>query len=261
LVNLLSGVSPIVHIAGPLRPWVANVANGFALIVLLAGAAWGWRSFRSQRHALWLAAGAVMAFAGFHVVAMDAAVYPPTERYSMFMLVPMFILLALSLSAMIDRHAMSGWFTAGATVAGLTALLAGGYFYPLAVDGGDAMTTYRTATSEPKRAAFDFIQADSQGRSTRVITEGWWLYWTLRYFSTPHGRIHVEPTPDSSMPGGIRPAGVAPEPAVTPPPQRTYVVVFAGSRYPATVHASAPLFTANDPIGRPIVQVFSADLP
>jgi uncharacterized membrane protein len=256
-LDLLSGVSAVIHIAGPLDNEVALGVSGLILVLLLISLAAGWRVLGAHRHGRWLATGVAAAFAGFHIVAMDVALEPTFERYGLFMLVPMILLLAMSLDAMMQRYRLAGYAATAAMVAILSVLLVGGYFYPLAARGGDAMVSFRTGVKEPKLAAFEFIQSDSKSNSTRVMAESWWLYWTLRYFAGPDGPIRVEPTPDSSMPGGIRPEGTPAPTAVAA--QRTYVVVFAGSRFPATIALSDPIFTAFDPIGRPVVQVFSPD--
>jgi hypothetical protein len=253
-VDLLSGISTVIHIAAPVPAGIAAMANIVLVAVLLASLWGGWRLFRSHRYAWWLCAGIAVAFAGFHVVAMGVALAPTSERYGVFMLVPMTIVLAIAIDAWIERHRWA-YAAAGLTTALMLAVLLGGYFYPLASFGGDAMTTYRTGATEPKLAAFEFVASDSGSDRVQVVADGWWLYWTLRYFAGPDGRITVDPAPNTNMPGGIRPAG-APAPAV-PPSQRTYVIAFAGSPFPATLTSSAPIFTAVDPIGRPIVEVFA----
>jgi hypothetical protein len=257
-VALFSGISTAIHIGGPIQPAVANTANVSVALLLLLTIVSGWKALREHRHASWLMAGIVVAFAGFHVVAMDVALSPTSERYGMFMLVPIVIVLAIAIDAATSRQLVIGRSAAMMMTAALVAVLVGGYFYPLATRGGDAMTTYRTGTREPKLAAFEFIEADSRADSVKVIAEGWWLYWTLRYFAGPNGRIHVEPVPNTNMPGGIRPAGAI-EPIV-PQAQRTYVVAFAGSGFPATLTGTGAVFTASDPIGRPIVQVFAVEV-
>lgn len=252
-VNLLSGVSPVAHIAGPLPPAVERGANlfvaGLTLAVLFAGQA----AFRAHRHARWLVAGIAIAFAGFHIVAMDVALTPTAERYGLFMLVPMIITLAVGIDALSSRRPAAGHAATGAVALFMVAMTVGGYFMPLWSRGGDAMTTYRTARTEPKRAAFDFIDADSRAAaSVRIVADGWWLYWTLRYFAGAEGRIHVDVVPGSNMPGGTHPVGAAIRPF--PSPQRTYWVAFAGGAVPSQDAQS--VYTATDPAGRPILHVY-----
>lgn len=242
-VDVLSGASTVAHIAAPL-PSQTVIAIGMAIVVLaLGGLVAGWPAFVAARTGPWLLGGMIVAFAGFHIVAMDLALEPTLERYGLFMLVPMTIVVA-----------SAGVVPAIATALLLSAITLGGYFYPLASRGGDAMTTYRTGIEDPKLAAFRFIDADRAGQTTKVIAEDWFLYWTLRYFAGASGPIHVEPVPGAALPGGTHPRGAAEHRAV--PAQRTYIVAFASSGYAATLNPSQPIFSAVDPIGRPIVQVY-----
>lgn len=255
-VNLLSGVSPVLHVSGPLP--AAAAANGLALCLAIGAGAAGARRLAAHRHARWFLAGLALAFAGFHVVAMDVALTPTAERYGLFMLMPMTIAVAMALdAAMLERRVIGRALLAAAGLL-MTGVLIGGYFSPLWLRGGDAMTTYRTGAREPKLSAFAFIEADSRDSPhVRVVADGWWLYWTLRYFAGPNGRIHVDVVPGSNMPGGTHPAGALVPPA--PVPARTYYVAFAGSALPPGLLPSAARFTASDPIGRPIVLVFEVD--
>ena len=194
-------------------PGTALTANIAIAAIALAALIVGWRRLRAHRHASWLLAGIVIAFAGFHVVAMDAALSPTSERYGVFMLVPLVIAIAVAIDALAQRNSLAGRAAVFVVAAVMAAVLVGGYFVPLWARGGDAMTTYRTGATEPKVAAFAFIDTDSRGaESVRVIADGWWLYWTLRYLAGAEGRIHVDVMPGSNMPGGTHPAG-----AVVPP--------------------------------------------
>lgn len=259
-VNLTSGVSPVLHIAGPLPQAAALAANGVILLVAVGSIVAGWSHLAAHRHARWLLAGIGIAFAGFHVVAMSFALTPTSERYGIFMLVPLLITIALGLDAVSRRHLATGRAATAATAIVMVSMLVGGYFVPLWTRGGDAMTTYRTGTTEPKLAAFAFIDADSRGAaSVRVIADGWWLYWTLRYFAGAGGRIFVDVVPGSNMPGGTHPSGaVVPQ---HPPPQRTYFVAFEGGAVPPGSTGSKARFTAWDPAGRPILHVYDAGTP
>ena len=140
----------------------------------------------------------------------------------------------------------------------MASLLFRGYFYPLATTGGDAEATYRTGAIEPKAAAFAFIERDSGNVQVRVIADDWFLYWTLRYLAKPQTRFQVEPAPKVTIPGGTRPAG-APLPPPRPEPSRTYYVSFAGTAPPPPFASAGAVFTAVDPLQRPIVNVFSSD--
>lgn len=253
-VNLLSGVSTVLHISGPLPATASLSANVFIAVIALLTCAIGWPVLRAHRYAPWLLVGMLIAFAGFHVVAMDVALTPTAERYGVFMLVPMVLALSLGIDAAWARRPGVAKAATAATTALMVAMTIGGYFVPLYTRGGDAMTTYRTGSVEPKRAALAFIEADSRGAgSVRVVADGWWIYWTLRYLAGANGRIHVDVVPGSNMPGGTHPAGAVPR--AVPSPERSYLVSFEGGTLPED--QSGALFTARDRVGRPILNVYA----
>jgi hypothetical protein len=252
-MGLLSGVTAAIDVSGPMT--AAGLATGLATVMVLAAIVAGWNGVRSQPFVASLFAGTAASFAVFHIVAIPGAFQPGLERYALFLFVPLVIATASAVSAAIGASRVSGVAIAALGLVLMAAVLAGGYFMPLAARGGESAITYRTGHMEPKLAAFEFItrHSESSGPVT-VIAENWWLYWSLRYFAGVDGRIHVAPAPSASIPGGVRPAG-ATGPQV-PSPARTYAVAFAGSEWPATLTPSTAIFTAVDPIDRPLVQVF-----
>jgi 4-amino-4-deoxy-L-arabinose transferase-like glycosyltransferase len=257
-VDLLIGVTSAADISAPMPPMAAAAATALLAITLLLGIGLGRTALRTNRHAHWFLAGVCVTFAGFHIVALPAALQPGLERYALFLLVPMLIGIAIIVDALMTMRAHGGRLAIGVLTATMLLTTIGGYFYPLAARGGESSITYRTGAVEPKLAAFRFIDADSQGGGTvNVIVEDWWLYWTLRYFAGADGRIHVDPAPTADIPGGIRPAGTAPRPLA--PASRTYAVAFAGSAFPSTLTGSPAVFTAMDPMGRPILNVFRVE--
>jgi hypothetical protein len=253
--GLLSGITSVVYVGGPLSLPVVEGAAGIGAAALLLPVAFGRRALRQHRHAVWLLVGVVVTFAGFHVVAVPAALTPGLERYALFLLVPLVIVTAVAIDAWISTQRIAGLLGAAMFAAAMAAVQIGGYFVPLATRGGGSAATYRTGAVEPKLAAFEFIAAESGGGPITVIAEDWWLYWSLRYFAGANGRIHVEPARSASIPGGTHPAGAIVRPP--PPPARTFVVAFAGSEFPSTLTRAEPLFTAVDPVNRPILHVFS----
>jgi hypothetical protein len=144
----------------------------------------------------------------------------------------------------------------GAFVIASVVMVGAGYFHPLISRGGDAHPTFRTRRPEPKAAAYDFIRRESANDPVvRVFAEDWWLYWPVRYLALPDaGRVFVEiigRTPP------LHPAGVNP-PAYPSAPTRIYAVVFAGGPAQQAIGTSGRVvFTAADPIGRPILHVVS----
>jgi hypothetical protein len=256
VAGLVSGITSAVYVGGPPPPASVNGATAVGAAALLLPIVLGWRAFRAHTHGSWLLAGLLVTFAGFHVVAVPGALDPGLERYALFLIVPLVIVTAVAIGAWIETQRIAGTLAGALYVAAMVAVLIGGYFVPLASRGGDSAPTYRTGAMEPKLAAFTFMAANSGDGPVTVVAEDWWLYWTLRYLAGVNGRIHVEPAASASIPGGTHPAGSIVPPV--PPPTRRFVVAFVGSEFPATLTQSAPVFTAVDPLNRPILQVFEA---
>ena len=63
---------------------------------------------------------------------------------------------------------------------------------------------------------------------------------------------------DASVPGGLRPRGVPP-PSYRHAPDEEYFVVFDGGADGRRILQTGrqPVFTARDPLGRPVVHVFA----
>jgi hypothetical protein len=252
-VNLVSGVTTAIAIGGPMPGATAVWASAIVSAVLVATLALAMPILRMRAHASWLLAGIAATFAGFHLVAIDAAFNPGLERYAMSMLVPLLIVSAIAIDAALQRAAVAR-VAAILLMVTMIAVTAGGYFYPLAARGGDSAAAYRTGAVEPKLAAYRFIEGDSGNADVSIVAEDWWLYWPLRYFAGKNDRIAVAAASPDSIPGGLRPAGASAPPIRTP--SITYLVAFAGSALPGTLTRSASAFQAVDPIGRVIVEVF-----
>jgi hypothetical protein len=120
---------------------------------------------------------------------------PGTERYSLFALVPVAIAIALLLNAISERLE---WRMAGVWIAVLLSwgMLVGfdrGVFVAISRTGGNAHITYRSASIEPKLAAFRWIEEDFRAaKMTRrastmppltIISDNWFLYFPLRYLA------------------------------------------------------------------------------
>lgn len=260
-VNMVSGVSTAEHFADRMAAPAAAAANWLIVALFVIGIGVGWRTFKANRFGIPLLAGMAVSFAVFHIVALPLALQPSLERYGMFMLLPLFVTAAIAFDAASRRFRLFATIATTLTIVTFGAVTVGAYMYPMAAYGGNAWLTYRTGPIEPKAAAFAFIKADSKGEATKVLAEDWFIYWTLRYFAGANGPIYVDARPGSLIPGGARPEGV-PDP-VAPSPHRNYLVAYAGSKYPPELGLTAPVFTAFDPIGRPVIHVYLAgrDLP
>jgi hypothetical protein len=254
VTSLLSGVTSAAAIAGQPPPGLRVVANAAVVAAFAVAAAGYWRS-RAVGHAprmARLAGGLVLSIVAFHIVAGARAFEPGAERYAMFLVVPSAMLCAAGL----------GWLGRPGSIAGamlcaaLAAMLSFGYFLPLVREGGTSHSTYRTGAVEPKLAAFEFVNAHSRDAQVVVVfAEDWWLYWPIRYLAWHERRIHVEML--GKYGSWLVPPGASPR-RYERPPDRVYAVVFRGGEYgTALKSASAPLFTAMDPLGRPILDVIA----
>jgi hypothetical protein len=253
IVSLLAGVTSATAIAGP-PPAVLRIAAMGVIAVALAGAAYGhWhaRHHPAASSTRWFGPAVATCILLFHVVAGPRALQPGVERYAMFVLVPLTVWCTWGLQ--LTRR---GTYLAGTAATTLAAVLMLGYFIPLATRGGDGHSAFRTGDVEPKQAAFDFIR--QHGRSASVIVilaEDWWLYWPLRYLAVEDRRIHVDILSQDHV-KWLHPGTTAPP--LPQLPDAVYAVLFAGS--PRSFGNDAAVFTARDPIGRPIVQVFALSL-
>ena len=252
LQGLFSGVTSAEAIAGQPPLALRLVAHA---IVLTAFALAALGCFRSRDHVsaprmVRLASGLAVSIVAFHVVAGARALEPGAERYAMFLLIPMATLCAAGLGL----AGRSGTAAATALSATLAAVLSSGYFLPLATEGGHGHSTYRTGSVEPKLAAFEFASAHSRdAQVVAVFAEEWWLYWPIRYLAWHERRMHVEMLGDYGR--WLVPPGGTPR-RYPRPPDRVYAVVFhGGARWTALQTEGTSLFTANDSIGRPILDV------
>ena len=258
--RLFSGVTAALDFSGAINAGLTLAADVVVVAMCVATIAVAWTTLRTARPpwTAWLLGAAGIGLATYHVVAGPQSLQPGFERYATCLVVPLVILCGVVLDALIQRSRSVGAVLTGILWSMLTVVFVAGYFVPLAARGGDGPhhEAYRTGTIEPKLAAFRFIEQDSRGlNDVAVFAQDWWIYWPLRYLaSTMQDRIKVEPLGAQGLalfpPGAIRPQ-------YTGPPSRIYAVMFDG--YPdAEVFraAAATVFTASDPIGRPVVFVF-----
>ena len=251
MISLFSGATSTA-IAGTPPPALSLIANLLVVVsfVLASVGYWSTRREVGTARAMWFIAGLVVSIVSFHVVAGPRALEPGTERYAMFLVVPLAIFCAWGLDALGTIA-----YTAGAVLCGLLAVvLTFGYFQPLVAEGGHGPSFYRTGPIEPKLAAFDFVNAHSRDvELAAVFAEDWWLYWPIRYLAWHERRLHVEMLGHYDRwlvpPGGARRQYAR-------PPDRVYAVVFHGTEYAqALVTSGTTLFSATDPLGRPILDV------
>jgi hypothetical protein len=259
-LRLFSGVTSALDFSGPVDPRLTLAADAVVVAAFVVSIVVCWNGLRTARPAwsAWLLGGVGIGLAIYHVVAGPLSLRPGFERYASCLVVPLVILCGVALDALIRRSQRWGLAMTGLLWSMLLTVLVSGYSVPLAARGGDAPhhDTYRTGNEEPKLAAFRFIEQDSRGLSdVAVFAEDWWLYWPIRYLaSTERDRLKIEPLGSQGIP--LYPPGAI-RPSYDGPPSRVYAMVFAGNPGAQAMRAAAaPVFTAADPIGRPILFVF-----
>lgn len=256
VTRLFSGVTIARYIGGPVADSPALLADIVTLMAFAVPIVLGWKAFSgNDAKGPWLFAGTAASLLAFHVVAGPEALRPGHERYGMFLLAPLVILCAIGLAALAERAPRTSFALTALVVSTALAVLIGGYFAPLIRRGGDTHQAFRTGQVEPKAAAYTFITNASGADAVEIIAEDWWLYWPLKYLSSRDQQVFVSITLGASIPGGLRPAGaVGPAPPLNP--RKRFAVVFEGSGVFNRVRSEgATVFSALDPIGRPILHV------
>ena len=263
-VRLFSGVTTALDFSGPIDPRLLQFSDLVVIAAAVAAivVAWTTRRAAPPPWSAWLLAAVGVGLIAYHVVAGPQSLQPGFERYATCLIVPIAILCGVTLDALVGRARRLGNAASAVLWSTLALVLAVGYFVPLAARGGDGPhhEAYRTGAEEPKLAAFRFIERDSRGLTpVAVFAQDWWLYWPIRYLASPvQDRIKVEPLGSQGLalfpPGAVRPQYAG-------PPSRVYAVVFEGYPGGSALRAAAPpVFTAADPLGRPIVHVFQIPL-
>jgi hypothetical protein len=267
IVDLLSGTTIYRYIPGVQLDGseAATLAYRLAAWLIVLAAGYGvWRSLRTRTHTMvhLLAAGTAVSLTSYYVVAGPQAIQPHFERYGMWIIGPMSLLLAIGVRWWMRhpiinpkrarRRIVPSW--AKGTVPRLrpaiALLLAWGvlagfgwyYFRPLRLGLGQSHIAFRTGAIEPKLAALQLINSQA-ARPVQIVANGWWAYWPLAYFASAHPQWQVVPR---DVPGEH-----------AQPPSDAWEVAFAGLFHgpdsPATRLENSHL--VRDAAGRPLLWV------
>ncbi len=168
-----------------------------AWIILLASAVGVWRALQLRRHATLriLLAGLALGLLAFYLIAGPKASEPHVERYSMWMIAPLTLLLASGIQCWIRSTAKARLRPAVALLMAWCLLAGFGWYYirPLRLGLTAPHLAFRTSQVEPKLAALHAIRAQSTSRPTRIVAQGWWLYWPLAYLAGSEPSVSVVP--------------------------------------------------------------------
>ncbi len=270
--DLLTGVTVYRYIAGPMEPWAVWLHRGLFWAVVLPLLVLGLRRlYRQGDHtALGLLGGLGVSLVGFYLFVGPRLIAPGFERYSMWLLTPSCLALAVlgrsffpaSNAEAVGEPAVAGLCQAGpglrprlqptelAACLGLLSVCAAWligfatcYFGVLLETGGRTHRTFRTAAVEPKQAAFEIITAALNGQPAIILAEDWWTFFPLYYLAGNHPELQVVPWKDA---------------AKDLTPTRRFAVSFV----PAVDNAMSqravlsPHHTINDYVGRPVLYVW-----
>jgi hypothetical protein len=147
----------------------------------------------------------------FFVFAGPGALQPHLERYGLCLVVP--TIFALSILIVRAGAGLAPLVALALVAAALLGVFWRGYFVALEATGSTSHETFWTGPVEPKADAFARISNATAGRPARVIADGYWLLWPMRYLA--HGtaldvrdadRLGAEPLPAGTylvgFPGG-----------------------------------------------------------
>ena len=160
---------------------------------------------------------------GFALVAGAEAIVPHLERYGICLVAPGALVISRGLAWWVEPErpharlaawslAIAGWFFPVAFYLG--------YFELIERSGGLSHRAFRTATVEPKQAAFRRIVALSdRTRPIEIVTSEWWLYWPLEYLALAEPNVRVRGLSADLDPEARQPSTAA---------VQTWYVEFAG---------------------------------
>lgn len=217
LIALFSGRTMYDFISGStLREAAGSVRAPLLIIelatcVLVAGGLANVFWSVSERRAIYarmLGGALLISLIAFAMFAGPIALTPGYERYALWLVAPVTVLVSGGLAGWLDRdHSLTnvraliliavGWLFALS--------FAENYLCFLSQTGGRAHRTFRTANVEPKAQALEVVRAASPGVPAWIVTEEWWLYWPLQYLSSGDARLHVVMLPLAAEATGAGP--------------------------------------------------------
>ena len=197
VMHLFSGESSYADFSGatlgPLHTCLFML--GAALVLCLPLAAWHLaRKSTLPGRVRWFGVGCIAGLLCFH---MTGPSYDPgTERYLLQFTVPVIFTIALGA----DRLKWSDTTVAAAAGLLCTALMLGfyvAYFHATYHPMQTSSKIYRTGPEDIKQQAFDWLMADGAAEAAAhkqpvtIITDGWYLYWPMRYFANGQAAFRV----------------------------------------------------------------------
>jgi len=208
-----------------------------------------------------LSAGVIASVIPFVIIAGGDGFRPSLERYALWMITPVLVLLSAVLARPLNRVSTAGLWIA--PFLGALALISVwlNYFEPLRASGGGLSTTTiegraaRTAAIEPKKQVAEWVmRCVDQHDTVTLWAESYWLAEPLHYFLFYEPKISVkilrsfEWLPESMHTYDLSEI----------PDSDAIVVVFDDSDLDRKLRSAgaSPKYTIVDAAGRPLIQIY-----
>ena len=212
-----------------------------------------------------LCAGLVASVISFLIIAGPIGLRPGYERYALFMIAPVLVLLSAAVARPFNVASSAGLWLAPllGSLAFISVWL--NYFEPLRVSGGQARDTeagraFRTAAIEPKMQVAQWVRECVRRNNDTVIllAESYWLRQPLQYYLFYEPKISVKQLGyDGWVPEGDHPYELSQIPG-----SDAVVVVFSGSDLDQELQSTSGSAdnTILDAAGRPFIHIYARGL-
>jgi hypothetical protein len=259
--DLFSGITVYRDIVGdPVGLIVHRMIILCALIGSTLTLFWGARTRRDPRITT-LLIGLATSVISFLIIGGPTGLRPGSERYALFMVAPVLVLLSASLARPFNAPSRAGlWF---ALFLGSVALISVwfNFFEPLRVSGGQARDTeagkaFRTGAIEPKMQVAKWARECVRNHKEIVtfFAESFWLARPLQYYLFYEPKILVKQLGYEGFPlEGDRHYALSEVPNA-----KAIVVVYAGSDYDQQLQSTSGSVenTIFDAAGRPLLHIY-----
>jgi hypothetical protein len=141
-----------------------------------------------------LGAGVLLSLVAFFVIAGPRGVQPHYERYAIWTVVPVVLVLARGLAWWFSREYRCRNLAVTAALvlaAGWLVTFNRYYFAIFASTGGDSHLAFRTADSDPKQTALEAIAETAPETKKVVVSRNWWTRLPLEYLSADEPSVLI----------------------------------------------------------------------